>query len=106
MTMKARKSYIQINGKLVPKEEAHRYDSKGILIMPDIEPFKSPITGETIRGRSHLRQHMKEHGVTGSSDYSPEYYRKKHIERSREMTGQTEQARKERVNLIKSLLER
>lgn len=101
-----RKSYVQINGKLVPKEKAHQYDSKGLLIMPDIQPFQSPITGEEITGRTHLRRHMKEHGVTNSADYSPEYFKKKHIERSREMTGQTKSARNERIQLIRSLMEK
>lgn len=101
-----RKSYVQINGKLIPKEKAHLYNERtGVMIQPDIEPFKSPITGETIRGRTHLREHMKRHGVTGSSDYSPEYYKKKHIERSREILGQTKRARQERIELIKKAME-
>jgi hypothetical protein len=101
-----RKSWVQINGKLIPKEEAHLYDHKGVMILPDIEPFVSPITGETIRGRSHLRQHMKEHGVTNIGDYSPEYFQKKQIERSREMLGMTQEARRERIELLKQALER
>lgn len=102
----ARKSWIQINGKLVPKEEAHLYDSKGVMILPDIEPFKSPITGEVIRGRSHLRQHMREHGVTNIADYSSEYFHKKHIERSQALLGQTKEARAERIAALKQALER
>ena len=94
-----RKSYIQINGKLVPKDEAtFNADSPKLTVMGDIEPFKSPITGETIRGRAHLRQHMKEHGVTHSSDYSPEWYekRRKEINRDEERQGRTE-----RIAIIK-----
>ena len=101
-----RRTWIQINGKLVSKEEAHLYDTKGVMIQPDIEPFKSPVTGEVITGRAHLRQHMKQHGITNTADYSPEYFRKKHIERSMEMTGQTKQARQERIELIKKVMER
>jgi len=101
-----RKSWIQINGKLIPKEEAHLYDSKGVMILPDIEPFVSPVTGEVIKGRAHLRQHMKQHGVTNIGDYSSEYFQKKHIERSREILGMTKEARRERIEEIKRAMER
>ena len=96
-----RKSYVQINGKLVPKNEATYIADKKHHVMGDIEPFKSPITGEIIRGRAHLRQHMKQHGVTYSDDYSQEWYekRRKDILRQQEREG-----RKDRVNLIKRQL--
>ncbi len=32
-------------------------------VIPDIEPYQSMVTGERIRGRSHHRQHLKEHGL-------------------------------------------
>ena len=54
-----RKTYIQINGKLVEKK---RLGKPGIQIIPDIEPYQSMITGERIRSRSHHRQHLKDHG--------------------------------------------
>lgn len=93
-----RKSYVQINGKLVPKNEATFKADGGLTVMGDIEPFKSPITGETIRGRAHLRQHMKEHGVTHSGDYSQEWYekRRKEIVRQQERDG-----RAHRIELLK-----
>lgn len=34
----------------------------GLLIIPDIQPYKSVITGETIGGRSQHREHLKMHG--------------------------------------------
>lgn len=34
----------------------------GLLVMPDIEPYKSMITGETIQSRSRHREHLREHG--------------------------------------------
>jgi hypothetical protein len=103
-----RKSWIQINGKLIPKDEYYGNNSRADLphILPDIEPFKSPITGEVIRGRGHLRQHMKEHGVTNIGDYSADYFQKKQIERSRQITGQTKEARAERIALLKQAMER
>lgn len=101
------KSYVQINGKLVPKEEAYKYEEgRGLIIMPDIQPFKSPITGEEIHGRTHLRKHMREHGVTGASDYSRSYYETKAKENAQRAAGQTKQDRIERIESIKRAMER
>ena len=99
-----KKSYVQINGKLVPKNEAtYVADRKHLNVMGDIEPFKSPITGEVIRGRAHLRQHMKQHGVTNSADYSDDWYknRRKEIQRQQERDG-----RADRIELLKKATER
>lgn len=30
-------------------------------LIPDIEPYRSMVTGERIRGRSHHKQHLREH---------------------------------------------
>lgn len=32
-------------------------------VIPDIEPYKSMVTGERIKGRSHHKKHLKEHGL-------------------------------------------
>jgi hypothetical protein len=32
-------------------------------VIPDIDPYRSVVTGERIRGRSHHRQHLREHGL-------------------------------------------
>jgi hypothetical protein len=32
-------------------------------VIPDIEPYKSMVTGERIRSRTHHREHLKEHGL-------------------------------------------
>ena len=39
----------------------HRILSASAII-DDIDPYKSTITGERIRGRSHHRSHLKQHG--------------------------------------------
>ena len=103
-----RKSWVYVNGKAYEKgtEPQLGGEKAKYQIIPDIEPFKSPITGEVIRGRGHLRQHMKEHGVTNIGDYSQEYFDRKQVERSLEMRGQTKKARAERIELIKQAMER
>ena len=101
----SRQSWVQINGKLVPKEEAHLHEQGGRLqIMPDIESFVSPITGEVIRGRSHLRRHMREHGVTNAADYSPDWYARKTRERVQRAQGQTPEQKRERIEALKQAL--
>jgi hypothetical protein len=32
-------------------------------VVPDIEPYRSVVTGERIRGRAHHRQHLKQHAL-------------------------------------------
>ena len=93
-----KKSYIQINGKLVPKDSVTARADGAPAVMGDIEPFKSPITGEVIRGRGHLRQHMKDHGVTHASDYSDDWYKKRREGIDRE---QRREGRAERISIMK-----
>lgn len=32
-------------------------------VIADIEPYRSMVTGERIRGRAHHKQHLREHGL-------------------------------------------
>ena len=56
-----RKSYIQIDGVLYEKgtEPSTRVAPD---VLPDIEPYTSMITGETITSRSRHREHLRAHG--------------------------------------------
>lgn len=92
-------------GKLVDISETRGADGK-IHILGDIEPFKSPITGEWITSRSQLRQHQKEHGVTDSRDYSPEFFQKRTEERLAKMEGRTREDRIDRIERIKYALDK
>ena len=56
-----RKSYIQIDGVLY--EKGHEpYNRVAPDVLPDIEPYTSQITGETITSRSRHREHLRAHG--------------------------------------------
>jgi hypothetical protein len=99
----SRKSWIQINGQLIPKEQYRGEVTSTVQIIGDIEPFVSPITQEVIRGRGHLRRHMQEHGVTHADDYSPEFLHRKRQERLRQ---QERQGKAQRIELLKHALER
>jgi len=104
-----KRSWVQdpITHKLIPKGEYQRPSSDGSpYIQGDTDAFISPITKEVITGRKKLRDHMKEHGVTDSRDYSAEYVHKRRVSRENEMTGNTEQARQERRELISRELDK
>ena len=49
---------------------------EGVTIMPDIEPFVSPVDGTVVTGRRALREHNKRHNVTNVADYREEWQQK------------------------------
>lgn len=66
-----RKSWIQVNGELIPKEDC--VAPVHTIIMPDIQPYKSMVTGEMIGSRSKHRTHLRQHGMVeiGNEKVSP-----------------------------------
>lgn len=66
----SRTTYRQINGEFVV---VNRELAKTHLIQPDIEPYQSIITGETITSRSHHREHLKQHGAEETGDSMPKF---------------------------------
>ena len=68
-----RRTWVQVDGKLVPKEQYHRPESKGPAIVGDIEPYQSMITGETISGRAQHREHLRQHGHEEVGDQMPKW---------------------------------
>lgn len=56
-----RRAWVQVNGELIPKEDY--VPPSGLIIMPDIKPYKSMITGEEIGSRSKHRAHLKQHNM-------------------------------------------
>ena len=103
-----KRSWVQVNGKLIPKEEFHGTNSRaktGILFIPDIEPFVSPVDGKIINSRPQLRAHNKFHDVTNYADFSPEYIQKKVQERQQRLHGQTPQDKQDRIEHLKRALD-
>ncbi len=68
----ARKSYIQIGGKLYDKDgPLPELDGSGYrspTIMGDLPDFISPIDGTVVRGRAGMREHCKKHDVVPTAD--------------------------------------
>ena len=63
-------------GKVVVKKA--RRSARGVLMILDIAPFRSPIDGSEISSRKALRDHERRHGVrqvgndwAGDSDQTP-----------------------------------
>lgn len=51
--------------RLVPAEEFYssRSEVNAPMVMPDLRPYKSMVTGEEIGGRRQHREHLKAHNV-------------------------------------------
>lgn len=96
------RSWIQIDGKLIPKEEYRGNNVRGpsIHVLPDITPIQSPIDGSVINTRPQLAAHNKRHNVTNSADYSPEFLAGKAKERNLKATGMDKQSRQEKREYI------
>ena len=100
--------FCQVTGKMVKKGTEQRIDpaTRAPMIIPPLKPFISPITGEEITCREQLRRHNREHGVTQSADYSPEWMERKAKESHDAATGNTPEARRERIEAIKHAIYR
>ncbi|HKJ74536.1 MAG TPA: hypothetical protein VKA19_10505 [Alphaproteobacteria bacterium] len=65
----ARATYVWTPDGVIEKGEAARRGllaeqrARGHQIMPDIEPFVSPIDGNVVGGRAQKREHMRVHDV-------------------------------------------
>lgn len=74
--------------RLVPADQYVPKKERGILIMPDLEPFVSPVTREVILGRAHMRRHMKEHNLAHVNDFKEEWKKPKY-DRNRDKKERT-----------------
>lgn len=58
--------YVQINGKLYERGQEPLPDNP--MIIGDIEPYRSQVTGEWITSRSQHREHLRLHGCVEVGD--------------------------------------
>ena len=61
-----RKRYVQINGVLY--ERGQEPVAEGPMIIDDITPYRSQVTGEMITSRSQHREHLRLHGCVEIGD--------------------------------------
>ena len=60
------KRYVQINGQLY--ERGHEPVAEGPMVIEDIKPYQSQVTGEMITSRSQHREHLKQHDCVEIGD--------------------------------------
>lgn len=81
-----RQSWVQRVGpdgksRFIPKHIAGTRPRPSVdfpMIMPDVAPYKSIITGEEISSRSQHRAHLAEHGCEEVGNEKPDWMREKH----------------------------
>jgi hypothetical protein len=79
--------------------------SRGVLICPDISPFKSVVDGTVITGRRALREHNKRNDVTFTEDFKGDWDRKTK-ERDSMYSGDPKFDRKRRLSHIINAVEK
>jgi hypothetical protein len=57
--------------------------TSGLVIMPDIPPFVSPVDGTEVTGRRALREHNLRNEVTNVSDYTETWKKAEKVRESR-----------------------
>ena len=90
-----RRRFVQINGELV--EYTNSYDRPAPDVMPDIQPYKSMVTGEVIDSRTKHREHLKRHGYEEVGNDSSLFQARK---------GIPDVAPQQRKELIRSQIDR
>jgi hypothetical protein len=88
-----------------PINEAAVVRERGVLICPDISPFKSVIDGSVITGRRALREHNKRNNVTFTEDFKGEWESKRK-ERDRMYGGDPTFDRTRRLEHIKQAVDK
>ena len=57
-----RQRWIQINGEFISADQFVAPENNAPLVMADIQPYRSMLTGEMINSRSVHRAHLRDHG--------------------------------------------
>jgi hypothetical protein len=61
-----RRRFVQINGVLY--ERGHEPVAEGPMVIDDISPYRSQVTGEMITSRSQHREHLRAHDCVEIGD--------------------------------------
>lgn len=93
-------------GKLIPKAEYQRRERPAPLVIPDVQPFVSPVDGQPIYSRRQLRDHNARHGVTNVRDYGDTFFERKAQERSAELRCESRRAKRDRIEAIQRAFHR
>jgi hypothetical protein len=58
-----RRRFVQRNGELLEVVDGYISTPRSADVMPDIQPYKSMVTGEMIESRAQHREHLKKYGL-------------------------------------------
>lgn len=103
MRRRYRQNRVTLEMELI--SEAEGYKPYGVLICPDIAPFKSIVDGSIITGRAGLREHNLRNGVTFSEDYKNEWAEKAKV-RDKMYSGDSKFDQKRRIEAIRGAVEK
>jgi len=90
-----------ITHKMIPVDEVDwdRGSGGSFQIMPDIEPFVSPVDGSVVSSRSALRRHNKRNNVVNTAEFDG-VAEAKRAERQAVAEGRHEPTKRERARDI------
>lgn len=100
--MRRRYRYNPATKEMEEMIDVHR--TTGVLICPDITPFRSVVDGSAITGRRALREHNKRNGVTFAEDFRGDWDRAAKA-REQMYSGNSKFDRDRRVERIKQSVE-
>ena len=79
---------------LIPEEEYVPDELMGGMVVGDLPDFRSPVTGEIIRGRAGMRRHMREHNLAHQDDFK-QHWKDAGKERADYFAGKSQKHRRE-----------
>ena len=83
-----------------PISDSSNSGDRGVLVVSDIEAFKSPVDGSIITGRRALREHNKRNRVTWTEDFKGTWEAARK-ERDKVYSGDPSFDRKRRIEHLK-----
>lgn len=83
-----------------PINDAADRKERGILVCPDISPFKSVVDGSVITGRRALREHNLRNNVTFTEDFRGDWENARKVRESM-YSGDSKFDRRRRIEAIK-----
>lgn len=84
-------------------EKTFQYREHGVMVMPDIADFVSPIDGKVVHGRKSLREHNLQHNVTNAADFKDTWKRQEKERAAAFTPGSGYDRERRRENISRSI---
>jgi len=96
-------------GKLVQVTKSLSGKPRAPAIIPDLEPFRSPVDGTLIGSKSTLRKHQDAHNVRQHQEYGENngaaHFQRQERARMDRVNGNTREQKTERLNAVRHALD-